>query len=493
MLFSNKLKDNKFIICLFILAALSRFYRIDIESIWLDEGTTIRLASLSFKNLLAACYYWEANPFFYYFLLHHWINIFGTSEFALRSLSAIFGVMIIISTYYIGKKLVSRNVGILASLLVLISPLNLWFSQETRMYAFQSLLTLLSSYLFYSMLSSEKSNKNRWLYIVSSVFLIYTHYIGTIVLGVHFCYGLYYVCSQERKKFKLLLSTFIIIFIFYCPWLPVFYQKISPGGIQHHIQPPTLQQGGEAFSILSGIKIPYFVGTGTHITYNLSSLTYSLIGLTLILYTLILFTGIITSFIAKKPFFLFITAICSTPLVIFLISKSIVPCFNTMQVSSFVPIFALMIAMTIHYTPSLWPLKKITILKKLCMFAIIMIAAFNIYNTFLIYRLNTKEDWRAAASYVESRAQENDIVFLNAPYIFSSFCYYYSRDTKITGIGKNSDFDEIYSKYNRIWLIQAYHLKVDPKGKIKQRLNTEYNKLSEKNFTKKIDITLYQK
>ena len=112
--------------------------------------------------------------------------------------------------------------------------------------------------------------------------------------------------------------------------------------------------------------------------------------------------------------------------------------------------------------------------------------------TFLIYKLNTKVDWRAAASYVESRAQENDIIFFNAPFIFSTFCYYYSGDTKATGINKNSDFDEIYSKYNRIWLIQAYHLQVDPKGKIKQSLNTKYNRLSEKNFTN-IAITLYRK
>jgi len=81
------------------------------------------------------------------------------------------------STYYVGSRTISTRVGAIASLLLLVNPVALYYSQEARMYTLVPLLILFSTFYFYRLLSNP-DKKNIILYIVTSSTFMYTDYLG---------------------------------------------------------------------------------------------------------------------------------------------------------------------------------------------------------------------------------------------------------------------------------------------------------------------------
>ena len=67
----------------------------------------------------------------YFRLLHLWAN-WGTSEFALRALSIIFGAITVGLTYLMGLRFCNRRVAWIAATLLATSPFLIWYSQEVR-------------------------------------------------------------------------------------------------------------------------------------------------------------------------------------------------------------------------------------------------------------------------------------------------------------------------------------------------------------------------
>ena len=145
------------------LAAFLRFYALDTSSLWSDEGNTWALIQRSFSQIAqdAAA---DIHPPGYYWLLKVWSMIFGTSAYAMRSFSAICGVLLVWVIYAIAAKMqfatelqtsqmvdngsritdhgsritqfTIRNAHfpLLAALLAALNPFQIYYSQEARMY-----------------------------------------------------------------------------------------------------------------------------------------------------------------------------------------------------------------------------------------------------------------------------------------------------------------------------------------------------------------------
>src|SRR5579871_6144148 len=79
-----------FLLAAFSIAAVATFVFVGADrSIWQDEGATILISSRSFSGIVEGLRH-ENNFPVYFFLVSIWIRLFGDSEIALRSLSAIF-------------------------------------------------------------------------------------------------------------------------------------------------------------------------------------------------------------------------------------------------------------------------------------------------------------------------------------------------------------------------------------------------------------------
>ena len=152
------------------------------HSYWGDETVTVRLLRESpwymFRHGIPGN---ESTPPLYYLMASMWSRLFGTGEFAVRSLTAIIGVATVAVAYPIGVELRSRRAGLILASLVAVSPLMLWFSQDARSYALLILLTSLAL-LFFAQALRTASSKSIWLWAFASAAALTAHYFAAFVL-----------------------------------------------------------------------------------------------------------------------------------------------------------------------------------------------------------------------------------------------------------------------------------------------------------------------
>ena len=182
------IEKNKLILILLIccLGFFLRFYDLGGESYWFDETMSLYFSQQDLGAILNPPSYEAHIPPLYYLLLHFWIGLFGTSEFAVRSLSAIFGSLSIFALYKLGKTLFNVKIAVYSSFILAISIFQIYFSQEARMYSLLTLTTLLSIFFF-----AKSLNENRprfWVsYIIASILMLYSHAYGIFILILQLC------------------------------------------------------------------------------------------------------------------------------------------------------------------------------------------------------------------------------------------------------------------------------------------------------------------
>ncbi|HEY6041297.1 MAG TPA: glycosyltransferase family 39 protein, partial [Anaerolineae bacterium] len=92
------LKNRIWLLVALVVAFGMRVYRLDAQSLWNDEGTSIALAALN-VNAIAGGAARDIHPPLYYLLLHCWMPFAGLSEFGVRFLSVLAGTLVVALTY----------------------------------------------------------------------------------------------------------------------------------------------------------------------------------------------------------------------------------------------------------------------------------------------------------------------------------------------------------------------------------------------------------
>ncbi|MEO6857274.1 MAG: glycosyltransferase family 39 protein [Solirubrobacteraceae bacterium] len=129
---------------LVLAGAALRFYGLGHQGFWYDEANTVFLLNHPLGKMLGLLPGNESTPPLYYIVAWLWTRVFGVGEAGLRSLSALFGVLVIPVAYLLGRTLATRRVGLVLAALVAFNPLLIWYSQEARSYSLLVLLTALS-------------------------------------------------------------------------------------------------------------------------------------------------------------------------------------------------------------------------------------------------------------------------------------------------------------------------------------------------------------
>ncbi|HEY72357.1 MAG: hypothetical protein DRJ03_04270 [Chloroflexi bacterium] len=255
------------LLIILLLAAFLRFYRLDAQSFWNDEGNSARIAERSLDLILEGAA-GDIHPPGYYLLLHYWRAMFGQSEFALRSLSVAAGVATVAFTYLLGRCLFGKSTGLVAAFLGAISPFAVYYSQEARMYALLGALSAASIYLLFRCLkkpgfSVSKATKTWFLvYVLTAAAGLYTHYAFPFVLLVHnVVFGLWWLAVARRsgERWRWLLAwggAQAAIAALYLPWLLIALRSVtgwSPAGQGYELGPALL----DVLRILTvGITLP---------------------------------------------------------------------------------------------------------------------------------------------------------------------------------------------------------------------------------------------
>lgn len=110
-----------------------RLYRLDFQDIWWDEARNIDVARRPLSAIAIAPEL-DIHPPLYFYLLHVWMRLAGESPFAVRFLSAAFGLLTLPLLYQLGRGVGGRLTGMLAASVGALAPFALGEAQEARMY-----------------------------------------------------------------------------------------------------------------------------------------------------------------------------------------------------------------------------------------------------------------------------------------------------------------------------------------------------------------------
>lgn len=163
----------------------------------------------------------------YFVLTHFWVNIFGSSPTAIRSVSAIFSVLTLRVAYWFCIELFESSfIATVATLLIAVSPFHILFAQEARMYSLHILTILLSSAIV--LRAIRRQTKQDWFIYTGTVILgFYTHLIFGFVAVTH---GIYIVVNYGIRNKKILtnyLQSTLLALLAFSPWLFLILSQIN--------------------------------------------------------------------------------------------------------------------------------------------------------------------------------------------------------------------------------------------------------------------------
>jgi uncharacterized membrane protein len=226
------------VVALLLLAAAVRLAGLGARSLWFDEALSGLIARLSTAQVLANAA-GSSHPPGYYLLLHLWRPL-GESEFALRFPSAWCSLAAVALVARLGRDLFGRRVARLAALGMAVSPFQVYYAQEARMYG---LAIALSAGVLWAFLRGVRGDSRRvwWVYGVLATTGLYVHYyIALIILALHLWLLLGRRCA--RRVVTSLVVTDSLIAVAFLPQLVRFLTETGEylGGVTSWQPRPTL-------------------------------------------------------------------------------------------------------------------------------------------------------------------------------------------------------------------------------------------------------------
>jgi len=143
-------------------------------------------AHRTFNNVVSATIADSGNAAAYNVLLYGWASLFGDSNFSLRSLSVLFGVLTVILGYYFCRQLFNERTANIAAALLSFHPILVEYGQLARAYVPASFLILLATYSIYQV---SVAKRHTWLHIPLYVLVLnlslLSHYVTLYVFLSH--------------------------------------------------------------------------------------------------------------------------------------------------------------------------------------------------------------------------------------------------------------------------------------------------------------------
>jgi 4-amino-4-deoxy-L-arabinose transferase-like glycosyltransferase len=200
-----------------------RFALLGRNSLWFDEAFVAYAIQKGWHDLLAFLSAHDNHPPLYYLLVKVWAGVAGRSEVALRTPSAVFGIASIPLSYVIMQRLSGTVPALITASLVAVSPFEVMAGQDARMYTLLQALTLTATLL---LILPDRPRWWRPVYVGLLAAIIYTHYLGFLVIGAH---GVWTAWRDRRRLVEWLMDV-AVAGVLFVPWMPFFFDQIT----RHH-------------------------------------------------------------------------------------------------------------------------------------------------------------------------------------------------------------------------------------------------------------------
>lgn len=407
------------LIAIFLVGCALRLYELDAESFWRDEISSVTVARLDLPEIIANRSA-DVHPPLYYFFLHYWIVLWGNSEFAVRSLSAVFGSIAIWPMYRIGTLLFNQRVGVLSALGLAISEFQIQYSQEAKGYSLMELLTLLSFVALCELLR-QQGRFTATRYVLSTALLMYTHVYALFVvvsqnLSYMFSTRLLRPKTISVRRWVLLQG---LLFLAYLPWVGILLHQTSTVQEGFWLKQPTFLSLVDTFASYAGSRfslviflvlmlVAWIVKTKEHGDHLKGEDRGSFLGK---------LAHVMTPE-QGSSIALVLSWLLTPVLMPFLISLWTAPIYLTRGTMSAALAFQVMIA------------RGIAILSRgraLSIGIIGMVLVVSLVNVIQYYKKVQKEQWREVAAYVDRHAASQTLLLFTPNFCQSPFDHYSFR------------------------------------------------------------------
>lgn len=398
---------------------------------WLDESLSFHWSRLSPGQLLHQASVREPNMNLYYLMLKGW-RVFGDSEAALRSLSALAAVSCVPLLFVVGRRLLGARTALVAAVLLSVHGFLLQHAQQVRGYTFGVLVVLVASYCFAA--GIERPAVLPWLsYGLLMGVAAYVHLFALFVLIAHGVSVL--ALPEERRPWRHMLVAGTALSLSVSPLL---YWSERTGGLDW-VQSPTpgaikdlvrSMAGGEGGLLLLLVIAPAWLLGCARAARAWKERTHS-------------------EEMAWRH--------------AFVVSWLVVPPGLMLAVSLFRPIFVPRYAIFSLPAAVLLAAAGLCALRSRPVFFVATTAAIvlSFLSLALTYRARPIEDWRSAERYVASQERDGDAVLFSPPYVRYPFEYYALRRGPSGAelpVGAQAEHQEVVEQarretHRRVWLV----------------------------------------
>ncbi len=473
-----------------------RTWEIGRKTLWLDEAFSVWLARHPLGEMLAWIARLDQHPPLYYMLLHFWIRLVGDGPAAVRLLSALLSTLAIPAVYCLGRRLLGPTGGVLAALILALSPFHVRFAQETRMYA---LLTLNASLALLALTHLRRGPRpgaapgtaRAWIgYVVFTAATMLTHHTALLFLLAVNLFALGSVLWRRLRiphapSLTSWLLAQLAVLMLWSPWLTAFIGQAAGVEREFWIPAPTFAAVIAALKTFLSDMLPPLAGRSDLIWAG-----YVVLG------------GLGIAALRKRgPVLALLVVLFLTPIGGELLVSLRRPVFyDRTLIWATIPLYLVLAAGIAH-------LRR----RPFVVAALGLVVTANAASLHEYYANFQKEEWDRAAGYVAARADDDDLLLFNATWVQIPFDYYfraYGRTLAERGAPTDlfargvlepkmteSDLPRLralLAGQRRVWLIYSHNWYTDPQGLIPAALAQEFA-LSEMRRFVGLEVRLYER
>ncbi|MCX7683392.1 MAG: glycosyltransferase family 39 protein [Anaerolineae bacterium] len=493
------IKRHALLLAIIALGWVLRLAQIAELALWLDEAFSIWLAWHPLRDILGWVVKIDQHPPLYYFLLHYWVSLTGDTAFAVRTLSAILGVATIPVVYRIGCCLADgdRVVGLLAALILALSPFHVHFAQEARMYTLLTLNVALATWALTRLLGDPQAaaaplgwqlaGLRRCMSAGSSLKALKTDlaWLGYILFT-----GAALLSHNTAVFFPLATNIFVLgmlvlrrspngmhlpswrnwllaqagVLLLWSPWMAAFISQSMSVYREFWIPPPTWYTVLNTIAAFLSDFLPY------HLWFIFGAV-----------FALLLVLGVI-HFRSRRLHLVWLVTLFITPFVGELVVSLRRPIFYARTlIWASLPLYLLLAA----------GMRRLR-LRPVLLAALCSVLVANGISLREYYVKFEKEQWDDAAAFVAERVVAGDVILFNATWVQIPFDYYFrTYNLQVAEHGVPVDlFDrgvlepkmteadlprlrELIRGHDRVWLVYSHNWYTDPQGLIPATLDEE--------------------
>lgn len=456
-----------------------RLFRLDAQSLWYDEGVSVVMAPRDLATITANAA-GDIHPPLYYYALHFWTGLVGTSEFGARFLSVVYGVILVALVYQLGRRLFGREVGLTGALLAAGAPFLIYYSQEARMYMQVATLGALSMLLFVRLVvdTDDRPGGRGWplwaAYALATSATLYSQYFGIIVIVAQNLY-FWLLSGRQRTLWSKWLAAQLAVAISFSPWLPITLQQF--GGWPSISEPFTLG------TLLGRVFRVFSLG----LSWDAAATTNREIAFLVILAAAALYPVVANNRKGAMRNLTLLGLYALVPVLLMYVLSIQRPMYNPKLLLVATPAYycalglgtiglALVVRRLVERA-----LKAAPAFLSLAPSALVALVAlgslsYGYYHSVSAYYFDPKyarDDYRGLVRYVEARSRSGDVIVLNAPGQVEIFDYYYSGSLPLVPLPQQRPIDQqlteqelrkVAGAYDRVWLVLWAVPEADPSG-----------------------------